>query len=115
VTEHQRIVTFYGTAPRIVCLCGSTRFRSEFEAANRRETLAGKVVLSVGMFGHGEGIDMAGPVKAMLDRLHFRKIELADEVLVLDVDGYIGESTRNEINHATAIGKPIRYLSTEAP
>jgi hypothetical protein len=111
----ERVYRFNEYVPTIVCLCGSTRFRSEFEAANRRETLLGKVVLSVGMFGHGEGIDMNGPIKAMLDRLHFRKIELADEVLVLDVDGYIGRSTRNEIDHATAIGKHVRYLSVEAP
>lgn len=70
--------------PSIVCLCGSTRFKEAFEATNRRETMAGRIVLSVGMFGHDEGIDMNGPVKAMLDKLHLAKIDLADEVLVLD-------------------------------
>lgn len=70
--------------PIIVCLCGSTRFKQAFIAANRTETLAGKIVLSVGMFGHDEGIDMDGPVKKMLDELHLRKIDRADEVLVLN-------------------------------
>jgi hypothetical protein len=83
--------------PKIVCLCGSTRFKEAFERANREETLSGKIVLSVGMFGHSEGLDMSGPVKAMLDRLHLCKIDLADEVLVLNVGGYVGA------------GKPPRF------
>ena len=70
--------------PRKVYLCGSTRFMQVFIDAQRSETLAGNIVLSVGLFGHGEGIDMNGPVKAMLDELHLRKIDDADEVLVLN-------------------------------
>jgi hypothetical protein len=98
--------------PTVVCLCGSTRFMKEFIEATRRETLAGRIVLSVGLFGHAEGIDMGGPVKAMLDELHLRKIDLADEVLVIDVDGYVGDSTRREVAYARAAGKPVRFLST---
>lgn len=96
--------------PKIVCLCGSTRFKDAFIQANRDETLKGNIVLSVGMFGHQEGIDMNGEVKKKLDQLHFRKIDLAHEVLVLNVGGYIGESTRNEINYSLLKKKPIRYL-----
>lgn len=70
--------------PRIVCLCGSTRFRESFELVNRLETLDGRIVLSVGLYGHQEGIDMTGPVKAVLDELHLRKIDLADEVVVVN-------------------------------
>lgn len=70
--------------PRVVCLCGSTRFADAWRDANRVETLAGRIVLSVGLLGHEEGIDMNGPIKAMLDQLHLRKIDLADEVLVLN-------------------------------
>lgn len=76
----------------------------------RDETLAGKIVLSVGLLGHQEGLDMDGPIKAMLDELHLRKIDLADEVLVLNVGGYVGDSTRREVAYATAHGKPVRYL-----
>jgi hypothetical protein len=65
-------------------LCGSTRFQREYETAQRDETLAGRIVLTVGLFGHHEGLDMDGPVKAMLDELHLAKIDLADEILVLD-------------------------------
>ena len=96
--------------PRIVCLCGSTRFAAAYLAAQRSETLAGRIVLSVGLLGHVEGLDMSGPVKAALDELHLRKIDLADEVLVLNVGGYVGESTGREIRYAAACGKPIRYL-----
>jgi hypothetical protein len=96
--------------PRVVCLCGSTRFVDAFVQAARTETLAGRIVLSVGLFGHQEGIDMAGPVKAMLDRLHLARIDLSDEILVLDVGGHVGESTRREIAHAEARGIPVRYL-----
>lgn len=71
--------------PIIVCLCGSTRFQEFFEQANRRETLAGKIVLGTGgIYGHMEGMDMDGPVKQMLDALHKAKIRLAHEILVLD-------------------------------
>lgn len=96
--------------PKVVCLCGSTRFREAFENANRTETLAGNIVLSVGLFGHYEGLDMAGETKARLDDLHLRKIDLADEVLILNVGGYIGESTRRELQYADGIGKRIRFM-----
>lgn len=102
--------------PLRVCLCGSTRFREAFEQAMRTETLAGKIVLSTGgIYGHQEAMDMGGPVKAMLDELHLRKIDLADEVLVLNVGGYVGESTRREIAYARSLGtKSIRWLEQAA-
>lgn len=96
--------------PTIITLCGSTRFQKEYEAATRRLTLEGNIVISVGMFGHKEGIDMGGPIKAKLDVLHLRKIDLADEIFVINVKGYIGESTKREIAYATKRGKIIRYL-----
>jgi len=96
--------------PKIVCLCGSTRFKDAYEKAMRDETLAGKIVLSVGLFGHIEGLDMASDTKKMLDELHLRKIDLADEVLVINVGGYVGESTKREIGYAKEHGKPIRWL-----
>lgn len=96
--------------PVVVCLCGSTRFGKAYAQAQRVETLAGKIVLSVGLLGHQEGLDMQGSVKQMLDELHLRKIDLADEILVLNVGGYIGASTRREIDYATISGKRVRYL-----
>lgn len=96
--------------PKIVCLCGSTRFKEAFEKAMRDETLKGNIVLSVGLFGHLEGLDMSGDTKKMLDQLHLRKIDLADEVLILNVGGYIGESTKREEAYAKENKKSVRYL-----
>lgn len=94
----------------VVCLCGSTRFKDAFEEANRRETLAGRIVLSVAIFGHCETEELHPEVKHQLDMLHLKKIDLAEEVLVINVNGYIGESTRREIAYANERGKRIRYL-----
>lgn len=111
--------------PVIVCLCGSTRFYAAFQEANYRETMAGKIVLSVGFYRpspqseaektryqgtHDESWGCTPEQKIALDELHKRKIDLADEVLVLNVGGYIGASTRSEIEYATKRGKPVRYL-----
>lgn len=102
--------------PEIVCLCGSTRFYDAFQRANYEETMAGKIVLSVGFYphsseqAHGETIGITPEQKEALDQLHKHKIYLADEVYVLNVGGYIGDSTRSEIAFAEALGKPIRYL-----
>lgn len=110
------------TRPTIVCLCGSTRFYREFQEANYRETMAGKIVLTVGFFGHsageahGESVGITPEQKVELDELHKRKIDLADEILVINVGGYIGESTRSEIEYALQHGKQVRHLEQqEAP
>lgn len=102
--------------PIVVCLCGSTRFWRTFQEASLRETLAGKIVLSIGAASgtddeHFGNLPKAeyDRVKAMLDGLHMRKIELADEVLILNVDNYIGESTARELAYARHLGKPVRY------
>lgn len=97
--------------PKIVCLCGSGRFRDAFEKAEFDKTLDGNIVLTIGC----NAKDIArtpylGQHKAMLDELHLRKIDLADEVFVLNVGGYIGHSTRMEIYYAKAKKKPVFYL-----
>lgn len=99
---------------KIICICGSTRFRDEMAEANRRLTLAGHIVLAPGVFAHS-GDTITDEQKAALDSLHFRKIDLADEVLVVDPGGYIGESTSREIEYASRTGKPVRRMSQEAP
>lgn len=133
--------------PRIVVLCGSTRFKKEYIEANFKETMKGNIVLSVGLYGHADSkvYTLTEEEKRALDELHFRKIELSDEVFIINprvpiCDGcskpveydpkwggfacrecgslqstnrvvpYIGESTRREIEYATGLGKPIRYL-----
>jgi hypothetical protein len=105
-----------GTAPpprpTIVTLCGSTRFREQYLEAQRTETLLGRIVISVGLFGHLEGLDMESGTKQMLDALHKRKIDLSDEILVINVGGYVGNSTRGEIQYAEEHGKRVRYWET---
>jgi hypothetical protein len=93
--------------PPIVCLCGSTRFAADFTAARRRETWAGNIVVGPEDMDRN---DPDGERKKNLDALHLRKIDLADEVLVLNVGGYIGDSTAREIQYARLRGKEIRYL-----
>jgi len=105
--------------PTVVCLCGSTRFYEEFQQANFDETMKGNIVLSVGFYphssdqAHGQEIGITPEQKEALDILHFRKIDIADEVLVLNVGGYIGESTARELAYAKAMGKHIRFLDGE--
>ena len=95
----------------VVCLCGSTRFMKAFQEANLEETLAGKIVLTVGCDTKSdELLDLSPEVKSQLDALHKDKIDLADEILVLNVGGYVGRSTASEILHAWRQQKPIRWL-----
>jgi hypothetical protein len=100
--------------PLVVTICGSTRFRAEMTEANRVMTLKGRIVLAPGVFGH-DGDEMADEQKAALDELHLRKIDMSDEVLVVNPGGYIGESTRREIAYALQTGKTVRYVAWEAP
>lgn len=103
------------TNPEIVVLCGSTRFKNEINRVNAELTLQGKLVISLGVFGHTDMPDHdwttgGNDDKRMLDELHRRKIDLADRVLVVNVGGYIGESTRGEIEYAFSLGRQVDYL-----
>jgi hypothetical protein len=119
--------------PTIVCLCGSTRFYDAFQRANFEETMAGKIVLSVGFYPHteerqratwhrpdsdlmrhGETVGITPEQKEQLDQLHLFKVAMADEVLILNVGGYIGSSTTRELLYAQSLGKVVRFLE-ESP
>lgn len=96
---------------KIVTLCGSTKFKDEFMAEQKRLTLEGNIVISVGLFGHsGDNEVWSDKTKEMLDDMHKRKIDLADEIFVINVNGYIGSSTRSEIDYAIKTKKPVKYL-----
>ena len=98
---------------KVITLCGSTRFKDEFMEAQKRLTLEGNIVISVGLFGHsGDDEVWTEGVKDMLDRQHLAKIDLADEIFVVNVGGYIGDSTRREIAYAEFKGKTITYLES---
>ena len=103
---------------KVITLCGSTRFKDAFMEAQKKLTLEGNIVISVGLFGHSgdsevwEGMseDTLTQTKLMLDDMHKRKIDMADEIFVINVGGYIGESTRNEIAYAKSQGICVKYL-----
>ena len=96
---------------KVITLCGSTRFKNEFMETQKRLTLEGNIIISVGLFGHsGDDEVWAEGTKEMLDDMHLRKIDLADEIFVINVGGYIGSSTKTEIEYAEKTGKPVRYL-----
>ena len=96
---------------KIVTLCGSTKFKEAFLKAQKDLTLQGNIVISVGLFGHsGDDEVWTTNTKEMLDDMHKRKIDLADEIFVINVDGYIGSSTRSEIDYAISTGKLVNYL-----
>lgn len=102
----------------VITLCGSTRFKEEFMEAQKRLTLEGNIVISVGLFGHSgdqevwDGMDEGtlSKTKEMLDDMHKRKIDMADSIYVINVGGYIGDSTRSEIEYAEKHDKKIEYL-----
>ena len=101
---------------KVITLCGSTRFKNEFLQAQKDLTLQGNIVISVGLFGHAGDSEVwenmnegtLTKTKEMLDDMHKRKIDMADEIFVINVDGYIGESTKSEIEYAKAVGKNNR-------
>lgn len=97
---------------KVITLCGSTRFKEDFERVNKELTLAGNIVISVGCFGHAGDI-FTDEQKVMLDDIHKRKIDMADAIYVINKDGYIGSSTRSEIQYATRLGKQIIFMEDD--
>ena len=96
---------------KVITLCGSTKFKEAFLDTQKRLTLEGNIVISVGLFGHSGDEEVWNPgIKDMFDDMHLRKIDMADEVYVVNVGGYIGESTKREIEYAKGQGKMITYL-----
>lgn len=101
------------TTPTIVCICGSSKFRELILGHSRKETLHGRIVVNHGFFHHADPFPITDETKDMLDELMLRKIDVANEVLVIDPNGYIGKSTDRAIFYAKKQGKPVRYLSIE--
>ena len=101
---------------KVITLCGSTRFKEQFFEVQKRLTLEGCIVISVGLFGHSGDEEVRKPgTKEMLDDMHKRKIDMADEIFVINVGGYIDESTRSEITYAINTGKKVNYLEPVNP
>ena len=98
---------------KIITLCGSTKFKQEFLNVNKWLTLQGNVVITVGLFGQVDNEPIFPEEKILLDEIHKVKIDLADEIFVIDINGYIGNSTKNEIEYANSKNKKIRFFSSE--
>ena len=95
---------------KVITLCGSTRFKDAFLESQKRLTLEGNIIISVGLFGHsGDKEVWTEGTKEMLDDMHKRKIDMADEIFVINVGGYIGSSTASEIEYAQNNGKLVRF------
>lgn len=96
---------------KVITLCGSTKFKEEYLEVQKRLTLEGNIVISVGLFGHsGDDEVWTEGTKEMLDDMHLKKIDMADEIFVINVGGYVGESTKREITYAQKNGKTVKYL-----
>ena len=96
---------------KVITLCGSTRFKDDFLREQKRLTLEGNIVISVGLFGHsGDNEVWTENIKEMLDDMHKRKIDMADEIFVVNKDGYVGTSTKSEIEYAIKTGKKVVYM-----
>ena len=107
----ERRMAPWDTRPEVVVLCGSTRFSEAWAQARYDLTLAGKIVLTIGCDTKSDdGLGLTTEQKFELDELHKRKIDIANRILVLNVGGYIGESTRSEIEYAEWFEKPVEYL-----
>ena len=105
----------FSTAPinlnhKIITLCGSTKFKKEFHEVWERLTLEGNIVFMIAPFWRGESRELSKEVKDLFMNMHLEKISMSDEIFVVDPDGYIGESTRMEIEYATRCNKPVSYL-----
>lgn len=112
VTELQTAIEL-DENPKIVCYCGSLRVAKEaFQKAEYESVLNGEIALlpCCTFVDIQRQYGAESNYKQIADELHKRKIDLSDEVFILNVGGYIGESTRNEIQYAEEIGKPIKYL-----
>ena len=93
-----------------IALCGSIKFKDEFMRVQEKLTLDGNIVLIPNFFNNIKKEDIDEKTKKMLDEMHKQKIDMSDEIYVINVGGYIGESTKNEIEYAKAEGKKIDYL-----
>lgn len=94
---------------KVITLCGSTRFKDDFMEQQKLLTLQGYIVISVGCFGHSGDV-FTEEQKEMLDDMHKRKIDMADEIYVINKNGYIGSSTKSEIEYAKSKEMPITYM-----
>lgn len=96
---------------KIITLCGSTKFKKEFREVEAALTLMGHIVISLGFFEQSEGFKVTDQQASLFEKIHYGKIDISEEIFVIDVNGYIGSSTKKEIEYARGTGKAINYYS----
>ena len=97
---------------KIITLCGSIKFKDEFMKVQEKLTLDGNIVLTPNFFNNIKKEEIDLETKKMLDEMHKQKIDMSDEIYVINFEGYIGESTTSEIEYAKEKGKEISYLES---
>ena len=95
---------------KVITLCGSTMFKDDFLRQQKRLTLEGNIVLSVGFFEITEDDKLDDDKLKLIKDIHMKKIDMADEIFVINKGGYIGQSTKSEIDYALKNGKIVNYL-----
>lgn len=108
---YKKLGVMEGEYMKVITLCGSTKFKKEFEQSNRYLTLKGNIVISLAFFEQSEGVEITEEQANLFGEIHFRKIDMSDEIFVIDAGGYIGSSTRKEIEYAHENGKLVQYYS----
>ena len=98
---------------KVITLCGSTKFKKEFEEINKKLTLEGNIVLSLGVFSHTDGEQLSDEQIKILKDIHKQKIAMSDEIFVINKNSYIGNGLKEEIEYAKQLNKGISYLEEE--
>lgn len=99
----------------VITICGSTRFKEQILKTAHDLTLQNHIVFMPNVFVQADDENLTTEQKIMLDNLHREKIEMSDAIFVVNVDGYIGESTYGEIDWATRKKKEIYFLVDPNP
>jgi len=94
----------------VITLCGSTKFKDEYMQAQIKLTLEGNIILACPIFHHADNLEVSDEICYMLNEMHKKRIDMSSEIYVINKDGYIGNSTRNEIEYAGKTGKKVRYM-----
>ena len=94
----------------IITLCGSIKFKDEFLKVQEKLVLEKNIVFTPNFFSNISKEEISLETKKMLDEMHKQKIDMSDEIYVINQEGYIGESTKLEIEYAKSKGKKITYL-----
>lgn len=95
---------------KVITLCGSSKFKEDFDRVNEELTMKGNVLFSLGVFAHSKGIELSDEQVELLKKIHFQKIDMSDTIYVINKGLYYGHSTKLEIDYAMAKGKEILFM-----